>query len=769
MRRSVNVILDRIGRRSLEHQDIYAFGPFQLDVRRRRLSRDGMPLALTPTVIEVLIHLVREAGHVVTKDELLDAVWRGRVVEEANVKQAVFTLRKTLGTDGHGMIATVPGRGYRFTAAMPAEAEEVSAPPHAPAAGTAPRRLLWLAGAVVGLAGIGVVAGFLWTRHPQQPVPAARTVVLANFDNHTGDTVFDHTLANLLRVDLSQSPFLNVISERQAQQTLKLMTKPADMVVTPAVAEEICARNNGDAVIHGDIAALGTRFLLTLTATDCSGTQTLGAAKAEVTGREAVPPAIDRLIAEVRARLGEPHGSIARFNVPLASEQTISLNALKAYSEAKWLFDHGRPADAIPLDRHAIELDPRFSAAYANLGAIYVALYDDRQSVENFGKAYALRDTLNEREKLRITALYAQFATKDYEHAIRNYKLWTEIYPQDAVAWSDLANAEDYIGRHAQAVVDGRRAVALHPRLENPYVVLARAYLAAGDPDAGFAVAQQAVTLGLAGDPTHRELLRIADTRGDAAAVAREVAWGRAEGSALRTQEVAGEIALSKGQVREAIAIFDLVSRALSARETYYYMRPATARMLAELGLPARAAAMLRQAKGRTDTDPDYLYALAAVGDADRARVLLAAWLRAGPADTLAKAVYAPEVEAAMALRKGDAEQALAALRPALPFEPRAPDIAYLRGRAWLAVGNGPQAAAAFQTVLAHPGWSPESPLYPLAQLGLARALRIEQHRADCLMAYRKFLSMMQEADPDFPLLRQAAAEHQQIVRRLPS
>jgi DNA-binding winged helix-turn-helix (wHTH) protein/tetratricopeptide (TPR) repeat protein len=753
---------ERKGRRGLEpREDLYAFGAFQLDTRRRRLSRDGAPLTLTPTAIEVLVHLVRNAGRVVTKDELLGAVWPGRVVEEANVKQAVFTLRKAFGAEGGGLIATVPGRGYRFTADVRSQSAEAAASAAAP---SPPGRVSgrWRVGALLALAAIAVASliAWQWRRHPA--ASPGRTVVLADFDNRTGDAVFDRTLTNLLRVDLSQSPFLNVVSEKQARQTLTLMTKPEDQPVTPALAEEICARNNGDAVVQGAIAALGARYLVTLTATDCSGVETIATGKEEVTGREAVAPAIDRLIADVRARLGESRRSITRFNVPLVSEQTASLDALEAYSEAKWLFDHGRLAEAIPLDRRAIDLDPRFSAAYANLGVIYVALYDERRSIENFSRAYALRGTANEREKLRITALYDQFATKDYGQAILNYQVWTEIYPQDAIGWSNLANAEDYIGRHAQAVVDGRRALTLRPRLENPYVVLARAELASGDARAGWATAQQAVAQGLAGDPTHRELLRIADARGDAAGVSREAAWGRSTATALRTQEATGEIALSQGRVREATAIFGRISQALAARGTYDYMRPATARMLAEIGLDDRAAAMVRYSDPNAETDPDYLYVLAAVGDADRARRLLTAWLRSSPADTLANAVYGPETQAAMALRQGDAARALAALRPTLPFAARAPDIDYLWGSAYLAAHDGARAAAAFRAILAHRGWSPESPLYPLARLGLARALTIDHAPAAAVIAYRDVLETWKTADPDLPLLKQVEDEYRQ-------
>ncbi len=519
-------------------------------------------------------------------------------------------------------------------------------------------------------------------------------------------------------------------------------------------------------MLQGGIASLGTRYLLVLTATDCSGEHELGAEKDEVVGKAAVAPALDRLIAQVRSKLGESTGSIQKFNVPLLGERTASLDALKAYSEAKWLFDHGRRADAIPLDRHAIELDPRFSAAYANLGVIYVALYDQKQAAENLGKAYALRNIVNEREKLRITALYDQFVTGDYNEAIRNFQIWTEIYPQDVIGWSNLANAEDYLGRHEQAVADGKQALTLKPAIENPYVVLARAELAAGHAEAGLAVATLAVTRGVAGDPTHRELLRIADARGDAQAIGHEEDWANRTPAALRTQEVEAEIVLSRGQAAVASQIFGRISHSVLERGTYDYMRPVQARLLAEMGFTSEAEELIAPLSDDMAPDPDYLLALARVGDTARAEKLTQKWLRESPLDTLLHGAYAPQAEAFLALRRADPNAAIAALQPALPYASRTLDVPYLLGLAYLAAGNGKQAAAAFTVVLAHRGWSPESVLYPLAKLGLARALRLEHNIPASAAAYRSFLSDWRAADSDVPMSLSAKAEYAALTGR---
>ena len=742
-----------------DHEDTYFFGPFRMDLSLRALARDGVLLNPTPTVLEVLTYFVRNPGRVVSRSELLGAIWPGRIVEAANVKQAVFTLRKLLGDEGDRIIQTVPGFGYRFTEDVRRSVARHSAElaPKRAAGRAFSRPAVWFYLLTIILLVVGIAAALRWrTAHAGA---SGRTVALADFDNRTGDPIFDRTLANLLRSDLSQSPYLNVISEKLAQQTLSLMTRPTDTPVTPALAEEICTRNNGDAVVQGDISSLGTRYIIVLSATDCSGTHMIAAEKDEVVTREAVAPAVDSLIARIRSRLGESAGSIDRFNVPLLSARTPSLDALKAYSEAKWLFDHGRRADAIPLDLHAVELDPGFTAAYANLGVIYIALYDQEKASAALSKAFVLRSTMNERTQLQITALYDQFVTKDYADAIRNFQLWTEVYPQDAVAWSNLANAEDYIGRHDQAIADGRRAIALKPNLENPYAVLARAELEAGQADAGKAVADIAVAQGIAADSTHRELLRIADLQQDANGLRREQAWASSAAAPLRTEEAEAEIALSRGQIGAALEAFDAISRGNTDRGTYDFVRPVEARLLAELGLKQKAASLIADVDLKAGPDPDYLLATAAVGDTALARRLIDQWRRRTPSDTLLNAVFAPQAEAFLALRRGDAKAAVTALQPALSYQSRGLDVPYQLGMTALAAGNGKLAASAFETVLQHRGWAPESPLYPLAMLGVARAQRLDGDLAASLASYRSFLTAWKRADPTTPILRAAQSE----------
>jgi DNA-binding winged helix-turn-helix (wHTH) protein/tetratricopeptide (TPR) repeat protein len=758
----------------------YLFGPFRLDPAQRLLTRDGVPVALTQRVFETLLALVRSPGRVLTKDELLDAVWPGRFMEEGSLTQAIFTLRKALsGSGDEGQyIVTAPGRGYRFSAPVQAVASpEASAAIRAALSSTPPLEMAPIAlqpaprkaavrilAAVCVLAIVAVgVAVALRTRTAAPVVGKPIVVTVADFQNLSADPLFDKTFTTATKMDLQQSPYLTVLPEHTVADTLEMMTRPRDARLTPTLAEEVCARNNGQIAINGIVAQVGAKYLLTLAATDCVSNQAVSSEKAEVTSRDALLPALDRLVESVRQRLGEPAASIQKFNVPMLEQRTASFDALRAYSDAHYDFTHGKNAESIPLFQRAIEIDPKFAAAYDGLSTVYSNLHETKLDIANITKAYALRDNAGELEKLHIEARYNQSVTGDSYEAIRILKAWTELYPNDGAAWASLSNAENWIGEYAPALEDGKQALALNPGAEGPYVVLARAYLHSGEFAPAAAICARAIARHLDGYDTHRLLLQIAFARQDNAGVQRQMDWATGKPAERMMLIEAGQVAFSRGQVRRGL---DLFARAVELGKSFglgNFVAAPNARLLNDLGMTDLARESLNEVPAGYDS-ADYRFALMEIGDPAHADALLRADLAKSPSDTLLNDVFAPEDRAALDLRNQQPAKALEALKPAIPIEMRTFDTPYLRGQAFLAAGDGAHAAGEFEKIMTNRGIDPVSPLYPLADLGMARALHLQGKLAESRAAYEKLFAFWKDADDDLSALRDARSEFARLT-----
>ena len=752
----------------------YVFGPFRLDAAHGSLTRDGEPVVLTSRVFSTLLYLVENAGRISTKDDMLHALWPGRIADEANLSQAVSAVRKALGQGGAGeaLILTVPGRGYRFSA--PVRIEEPTAPAIAPPpdlgeektppVSLRPGRRAWPAAAAVAAALIA--AGALawldpWGLAPWRAshLPAGRTsAVVADLQNSTGEPVFDHVLRKALQIDLGQSPFLDVANDAKIADTLDLMGLPRHAPLTADLAQNVCARTNGGAVIASSIAGIGGHYLLTLAATDCVDGRTLDAEKQEAAGKEAVIGAVDRLAGRLRRKLGEPAASVARFDVPLMSQRTGSFAALQAYSEGVWLHDHDRLVESIAMFQHAIELDPNFAMAHAALALDYYDARQPEKDADEITKAYRLRNLASEPEKLFIVARYNHSVTKDVEAAISNFKIWTDVYPKDAVAWASLSNLENWVGRYSEAVTAGQHAVALNDRAIAGYSVLMRALAHSNQLARAQTVGAQAMAKGISGGDTVGQLIGEAYLRGQ-----RPVAQKLIDDSTGKPVErdallEAADLACADGRMR---LDSNLLQRAIELGRPQGLedtARSSLALCLALVGLNAQSLALLKTIPPDLRNE-DYRYAQALVGDPARVEADLARELKQWPQDTLLNGQYAPQIRAAILLRRGRNEDAAKALAVAAPYAHRVYDILYQQGNVSLDVNDLTHAAAAFRYILADRGLGP-GPEYDLSYLGLARTLQRQGAPAASLHEYETFFTAWKDADPDLPILRQAKAEY---------
>src|SRR5271156_5425842 len=371
---------------SNQASQLYEFGPFRVDPRECLLLRDGEALALTPKAFETLVVLIQNAGHLMAKDELMKTLWPDSYVEEVNLSQNISILRKALGDTAQGSryIVTVPGRGYRFTEKVrfvpqPDDImlqsrsithvviEEENSPDKA-------WRLVGVAVAVVVVAAL-LGGTWYWRSHKVSKLTEKDSIVIADFANTTGDSVFDGTLRQGLSAQLEQSPFLNLLSDQRVGQTLSLMAQPKDTRLTHELAREVCQRTASAAVLDGSIAQVGTRYLLTVKALDCSTGESLASTEAEASDKNNVLDALGKIASETRSKLGESLASVQRYDAPAESVTTPSLEALQAYSLGYEAQNVKRDnAAAIPLLQRAVSLDPNFAMAYARLGTNYSGL-----------------------------------------------------------------------------------------------------------------------------------------------------------------------------------------------------------------------------------------------------------------------------------------------------------------------------------------------------------------------------------------------------------
>jgi eukaryotic-like serine/threonine-protein kinase len=453
-------------------KEVYQFGSFRLDIGKRMLDRDGELIALTPKTFQLLLVLVRHSNEVVTKDELMKALWPDTFVEETNLTRNIFALRKALGeSDDDRYVITVPSQGYRLAKDVHLlRTDEISLV----AATTSTvqvkvedrnvgRSLQWIVatGVVLLLAG-GLFFRVFWHHNPV--LSEKDTVVLADFDNSTGDPVFDGTLREGMAVQLEQSPFLSLISQERIRRTLALMGQPAGAHLNAEVAREVCERSGATAVIEGSITTLGSQFVLGVRAKNCHTGEVLDEEQEQVARKEDVLNALSHIASKFRSRVGESLGTIQRYSTPLAEATTPSLEALKAYS-AGWQIHalHGASA-ALPFFKRATEIDPQFAMAYASLGRMYADLDQRGLAAASLAQSWQLRDHASEHEKYFITSSYEILATGNLEAAQQTCEAWARAYPREARPHHAMAGiVHKAPGRYEKALEEAQKAIGLEP------------------------------------------------------------------------------------------------------------------------------------------------------------------------------------------------------------------------------------------------------------------------------------------------------------------
>jgi serine/threonine protein kinase len=662
---------------------------------------------------------------------------------------------------------------------------------------SASKQKRWLPALAVLAIAVVIAMVFSFRQRLSHKLTEKDTIVLTDFANSTGDAVFDDTLKTALSVSLQQSPFLNVLSDSEVAKTLQEMTRPAETKLTPDVARELCLRAGSKAYLAGSIDTLGSEYVLGLKAVNCQNGDTLAQQQVTASSKEKVLDALGDAASKLRGQLGESLATVQQFDVPLQQATTPSLEALKAYSLGGKASNEKGAAAALPYAQQAVELDPNFAMGYRALANEYFSLGELERTSDYLAKAFQLREHASELEKLSITSDYYSSVTGELYKAAQAYQETIERYPRGRAAPAGLGLVYAALGEYEKAAEITRQGMTLHPDEVAYHVNLANHVLALQRFDEARQILGQGPAQELSDAIPHNTLYALAFLRADAGAMAEEQKWFAEhpdyenDGLALAsdTEAYTGHVRAAGELNQRAV---DSAVRADNKENAAIYLADAALQHAAYGNTEeARRSAVqaLKLAPASQGVQSEAALAFAMAGDTARAGLLTQDLGKHFPLDTRMQSVWLPAVQAQLKLDAKNPAAALNALQATSTIE-LGQDVftnnisclypVYVRGQAYLAAGQGDAAAAEFQKIRDHSGIVWNCWTGALAHLGVARANALQAKasqgadanadaaRVRALTAYKDFLTLWKDADPDVPILKQAKAEYAKLTAHAP-
>jgi eukaryotic-like serine/threonine-protein kinase len=776
--------------------DLYRFGQFLLDPGRHTLSRADSPIPLTPKAFEVLLFLVQNPNRLVTKEELLQAVWGDSDVEEGNLTQYISHLRKALGdnSDETRLIVTIARKGYQFTARVTVEAPEVTSKVAAlqtvvtepsktdarlaesptnekvtespsPLARLRFRR--WFAATVLLLV-FAAAFWMFWSYHRRLKLSATDTIVLADLKNDTSDPVFDDALDTALRYEMEQTPYLNILGIDKVLGTLAELKLPPATKLTPDVARQICAKTNSKLVISQSIGDAGNGYHLQMQVLDCRSGATLAKEQADIAKRNQVVHQLGVAAARLRAKLGEPADSLARFNQPLEKALSSSLEALQASAQGSKLYLAGDAQGALKLFQRAVELDPNFAVVHGRMGATYLFLNNAELSVASYTRAYQLRDRLTEKDRLHFEITYYSNVLGDWDKEYSSVLRLLEIFPRDAFAHANLRDAFVHLGQPDRAADEAAEVARMRPSSYYFGSAIQSIRYASRFNEAKSWLAK-ADALNFDNLLIRRERLIVAFATGDQDDVERilnEQEQGKYRQDFLHEHSL---IEIQRGRFRSAESLRQQALGPSSKASNDDWWVILSAMEDAEVGKDDQALRYESKAAA-ISLDRNSKIALALVlarlGRVEEAGKFADQVSAERPEDTLVQHYFIPTIRAAIKLQQHDPAAAIDLLRGTAKYDLAFTGLfdyvypAYIRGLAYLQLGDGRSAAAQFQKLIDNRGFTVRFVTGPVAWLQLARAQKMMTDEAASKKSYETFLNLWKDADPDIPVYQQAKTEY---------
>jgi tetratricopeptide (TPR) repeat protein len=625
-----------------------------------------------------------------------------------------------------------------------------------------------IAAAILLLAG-GAAAYFAFRGEPEPVLEEGTEVVIADFVNTTGDPVFDGTLSQALSVKIAESPYLGVYPQDKVIETLRLMQRSPEEKVTPEVAREICQRRGVKGMLSGEVASLGSKYIVTLNAIDCGTGQLLVGEQAEAASKEDVLGALGTAITAMRSKLGESLASVEKYDVPIEQATTPSLEALQAFNKGAEERDMGRDFQAIPFMERAIELDPDFALAHGRLGTAYSNTGQTQKAHEHWRRAYELREGVSEPERFYILAHYHSNLLGDIRKGIEVYQQWAKTYPREWATYNNMGILYASLGDWEESLEIELKAKELAPDQAFPYGNIIFALTALGRFDEARATMAEMEAQGFSG-PSLQFVRIFAETAaGNEAAIEEALDFFTGTPGEPNALQIKGRWVARHGLATElrALARREVeLARDLMGDPAVADAKVNLAYNLMDLGYEAEALELAREALDLArdvDTVSGASAVFSAVGDPGEAQKLIDELDEQWPQNTLVQGSQIPEDRARLALRGGNPEEAIDLLETARPFERAELDTIRLRGQAYLAAGRPADAVEEFEklrkldTVFA--AWT----IHSLAKLWLGRA-HLENGDAEAARAaYEAFFEEMKDASAGVPVLEKARQEYAAI------
>jgi serine/threonine protein kinase/tetratricopeptide (TPR) repeat protein len=648
-----------------------------------------------------------------------------------------------------------------------------------------PAKWKWYAAAALLIA-IVVAGSLYWRARRTFKLTQKDTIVLAHVVNNTGDTVIDDALDYPLLRKVAESPYITVLYPSKVVDTLKLMkisnisyiNTPPTPKLTPELAREVCVRTGSRAFVTAYIANTGNAYSIALNAQDCHSGKVVAKVDRQTSDRNQVVKTLGVAGYQLRRELGEPEDSLARFNNSVENDTSWSLEALQAYSQAQRIRAEQSDAAAIPQFKRAVELDPYLAMAHLNLAGIYYGAGETSSMMPYLTEAFALRERLSQRSRWFVEALYYN-QTGELEKAKATFIQWQQTFPADVYPHQNIVLCLVSLGQLEQATVEAREAVRLLPNTMT-YKHIMVPLLFTNRLEEVKVAFEEATGRGIDNLLLREERYHLAFLQGDDGAMQEQLSWAMAkpEGKAWALLQP-GHIAIYHGRFRAAHKLY-------SVAQNYSHWPAAsppdevlvhTALGYAETGNAVRARQAAEQAvSAGSNSKRVAALILARAGAVDEAESMARSLVQEFPRNTLLQNFELPTIRAAIELHKSQPARAIEILRSASPYDLASPPDsfetlassealypAYLRGLAYLQLGQGRQAAAEFQKMVDHPGMLGDFITAPLCHLQLGRAQAMMGDRAAARKSYNDFLTIWKDADPDIPIYQQAKAEYAKL------